>query len=198
MSLITRVNPNILITGTPGVGKSKFAELLHTKIGVKVINVGHFAKENNMLGEWDDKYQSHELQEDELLDKLEESVGKDTEGYYVVEHHVPELFPERWFDLVLVLRCNNTLLYDRLASRGYTGAKLEDNMSAEIFQTILDEAKESYREEIVVELTSETEDQLETNCARVMQWITQWKQDKNKVRPGKRRANQDIEKEMQT
>ena len=31
-----------------------------------------------------------------------------------------------------------------------------------------------------------------------MQWITQWKQDKNKVRPGKRRANQDIEKEMQT
>ena len=31
-----------------------------------------------------------------------------------------------------------------------------------------------------------------------MQWITQWKQDKSKVRPGKRRANQDIEKEMQT
>jgi len=198
MSLITRVNPNILITGTPGVGKSKFAELLQSKIGVKVINVGHFAKENNFLGEWDEKYQSHELQEEELLDKLEESVGQDTEGHYVVEHHVPELFPERWFDLVLVLRCNNTLLYDRLASRGYTGAKLEDNMSAEIFQTILDEAKESYREEIVVELTSETEDQLETNCERVMQWITQWKQDKNKVRPGKRRANQDIEKAMQT
>merc|ERR1712198_144235 len=102
------------------------------------------------------------------------------------------------FDLVLVLRCNNTLLYDRLSTRGYTGAKLEDNMSAEIFQTILDEAKESYREEIVVELSSETEDQLETNCERVMQWITQWKQDKNKIRPRKRRANQDIEKEMQT
>ena len=29
-----------------------------------------------------------------------------------------------------------------------------------------------------------------------MQWITQWKQDKNKVRPGKRRADQEIEKEM--
>ena len=33
-------------------------------------------------------------------------------------------------------------------------------MSAEIFQTILDEARESYREEIVIELQSETEDQL--------------------------------------
>ena len=29
-------------------------------------------------------------------------------------------------------------------------------MAAEIFQTILDEAKESYREEIVIELQSET------------------------------------------
>ena len=55
----------------------------------------------------------------------------------MVEHHVPELFPERWFDLVLVLRCNNTLLYDRLSQRGYTGPKLEDNLSAEIFQVVL-------------------------------------------------------------
>ena len=55
------------------------------------------------------------------------------------------MFPERWFDLVLVLRCNNTLLFDRLNTRGYSGRKLEENLQAEIFQTILDEAKESYR-----------------------------------------------------
>ena len=55
------------------------------------------------------------------------------------------MFPERWFDLVLVLRCNNTILYDRLQSRQYSGRKLEENVQAEIFQTILDEAKESYR-----------------------------------------------------
>ena len=56
-----------------------------------------------------------------------------------------QLFHERWFDLVLVLRCNNTLLWDRLQARGYKGKKLEENLQAEIFQTILDEAKESYR-----------------------------------------------------
>ena len=56
------------------------------------------------------------------------------------------MFPERWFDLVLVVRCNNTLLWDRLQARGYTGRKLEENLQAEIFQTILDEAKESYRQ----------------------------------------------------
>ena len=54
----------------------------------------------------------------------------------------------------------------RLSQRGYTGTKLEDNLSAEIFQTILDEAREAYREEIVIELQSEQEDQLQTNLAR--------------------------------
>ena len=62
-------------------------------------------------------------------------------------------------------------------------------MSAEIFQTILDEARDSYREEIVIELQSETEDQLESNCDRVAHWINNWREDRNKVRPGKRQAN---------
>ena len=40
-----------------------------------------------------------------------------SDGGIVLEHHTVDFFPERWFDLVLVLRCDNTILYDRLASR---------------------------------------------------------------------------------
>eukprot|EP00092_Neocalanus_flemingeri_P037761 GFUD01041109.1.p1 GENE.GFUD01041109.1~~GFUD01041109.1.p1 ORF type:complete len:191 (-),score=77.37 GFUD01041109.1:92-664(-) len=190
---MSRSKPNILVTGTPGVGKSKLADVLAQKLGMKVINVGQFAKENNCLGDWDPDYESHELDEDPLLDLLEEKVGKG-DGGFVLEHHVPELFPERWFDLVLVLRCNNTVLYDRLKERGYGGKKLEENCQAEIFQTVLDEAKESYREEIVVELQSEVEEQVEENVNRVSMWVDQWQQDREKVRPGKRRAEGELEK----
>ena len=190
---MSRSKPNILVTGTPGVGKSKLEDALAQQLGMNVINVGQFAKENNCLGEWDAEYESHELDEDPLLDLLEEKVGKG-EGGFVVEHHVPDLFPERWFDLVLVLRCNNTVLYDRLMNRGYAGKKLEENCQAEIFQTVLDEAKESYREEIVVELQSEVEEQVDSNVSRVVMWVDQWKLDKGKVRPGKRRAENELEK----
>ena len=185
---MSRASPNILVTGTPGVGKTRMAASLQSRLGCTVLNVGQYAKDHGLLGEWDEKYQTHEMKEEELLDRLEEVVGRG-EGGMVVEHHVPDLFPERWFDLVLVLRCNNTLLYDRLSSRGYTGAKLEDNLSAEIFQTILDEAKESYREEIVIELKSEEDEDLESNVARVIQWVAMWKEDRNKVRPGKRKSS---------
>ena len=86
---MSRSSPNILLTGTPGVGKSKFAEILNSKLGLEVINIGQFARENNCLGDWDPEYESHDLKEDDLLDLLEERLGKG-DGGFVVEHHVPE------------------------------------------------------------------------------------------------------------
>lgn len=84
---------------------------------------------------------------------------------------------ERWFDIVFVLRTDTTKLYDRLVERGYKGKKLEDNIDCEIFQTILEEAKTSYKPEIVHELTSNTMDQVTENINRICQWIEQWKLD---------------------
>jgi len=185
---MSRAKPNLLVTGTPGTGKTRLAARLQDSLGFNVINVGDFSKENDCLGEWDDDYQSHEIEEDKLLDLLEPRLGQG-EGGVIVEHHVPDLFPERWFDLVLVLRCNNTELYDRLSGRGYTGRKLEENVQAEIFQTILEEAQAGYREEVVVEMQSETEQQLDSNVARVTAWLDQWTKDRGQVRPGKRRAD---------
>lgn len=38
-------------------------------------------------------------------------------GGNIVDYHSCDFFPERWFDGVFVIRCNNTTLYDRLAAR---------------------------------------------------------------------------------
>ena len=61
-----------------------------------------------------------------------------------------------------------------LYSRGYSGKKLEDNIQCEIFQTILDEARESYKQEIVHELPSNTPEDMENNIERIVQWKQQW------------------------
>ena len=95
-------------------------------------------------------------------------------GGCVVEYHACELFPERWFDLVLVLRAGTEILYDRLAARGYAEAKLQENLQCEIMQTILEEARESYAPEIVVELTNETPADLDAAGDRVAQWHAAW------------------------
>lgn len=47
---------------------------------------------------------------DELEDMMEE-------GGNIVDYHGCDFFPERWFDCVVVLQTDNSVLYDRLASR---------------------------------------------------------------------------------
>jgi len=76
-----------------------------------------------------------------------------------------------------VLRCDSTILYDRLTARGYKGKKLEENMDSEIMQVLLDEAREAYKEEIVVELKSESSEDVEGNLERVEMWVEGWRKD---------------------
>lgn len=173
---IKRQAPNILVTGTPGVGKSTLCQKLSELTGLQWLEISKIAKEYNCLEEYDEVYQCPVLDEDKLLDGLEEVMSK---GGNIVDYHSNEFFPERWFDVVLVLRADNTTLFDRLTARGYTGKKLEDNIDCEIFQTILEEAKNSYKPEIVHEMYSLTPEQLEDNLNKICLWLQQWFQDNN-------------------
>ena len=49
-----------------------------------------------------------------LLDELEPIVA---DGSVILDWHTCEAFPERWADLVVVLTCNHTQLWDRLEKR---------------------------------------------------------------------------------
>uniref|UniRef100_A0A7E4VAU9 Adenylate kinase isoenzyme 6 homolog n=1 Tax=Panagrellus redivivus TaxID=6233 RepID=A0A7E4VAU9_PANRE len=165
----SRQKPNILITGTPGTGKTTTASRVATELGFAHLNVSEIAIANKFVDSFDDQVASFNLDEDKLLDYLEAYLGSH-DGGYVVEYHGCELFPERWFDLVIVLRCDNTLLYDRLKARGYNEKKLTDNIDCEIFGILSEEAKESYDEQIVHELASNTEEDVLSNVDRIVQW----------------------------
>ena len=87
------------------------------------------------------------------------------------------MFPRSWIDLVIVLRTNSTRLYDRLTARHYPERKLQENLDSEIMQVLLEEARQSYDEDIVVELESNEPGDIEKNVDRIEIWINQWKSD---------------------
>uniref|UniRef100_A0A7S2LK93 Adenylate kinase isoenzyme 6 homolog n=1 Tax=Leptocylindrus danicus TaxID=163516 RepID=A0A7S2LK93_9STRA len=177
-----RTRPNILITGTPGVGKTATASLIAEKLNMKYISVGDLVKKHACHEGMDTEFDSYILDEDKLLDLMEPMMsGEDesdddeeiTEGI-VTDFHSCDFFPERWFDLVLVLRANTEVLFDRLAERGYSEKKRNENLECEIMQIVLDEARESYAEEIVHEVPSNTLEDMESNVSRVQQWFDHW------------------------
>ncbi|KAI0398237.1 AAA domain-containing protein [Xylariaceae sp. FL0594] len=169
-----RTNPNIVVTGTPGVGKTTHCEMLAERTGLRHVSVNQIVKDKGCHEGWDDEYQSWIVDEDKLLDALEEEVEN---GGCIIDWHACDLFPERWVDLVVVLRVDTSTLYDRLKARKYPEVKLQENLDSEIMDVLLQEAQESYDENIVVELKSNTTDEMDSNVDRIEAWVKQWKKD---------------------
>lgn len=143
---------------------------------MKHLNVGEIIKEHKCYEGRDEELDTNILDEDKLLDLMEPMVdeaGEEGIGC-VVDFHVCEIFPERWFDLVLVLRSETEVLYDRLTSRGYSERKRSENMDSEIMQVILESARESYDISIVHEVPSNTLEDIESSVDRVKQWTAHW------------------------
>ncbi|XP_031627623.1 adenylate kinase isoenzyme 6 homolog [Contarinia nasturtii] len=160
--------PNILVTGTPGTGKSRICAEIAKQRSMKWQDVSKIAKDNGFVEEYDDSLECPVLDEDKLMDHLEPEIQA---GGNVVEYHSCDFFPERWFDAVFVVQCNNTILYDRLQERGYNEKKIKGNIECEIFQMVLNEAKESYDEDIILQLSGETETDFTESIKKITDFI---------------------------
>ena len=62
-------------------------------------------------------------------------------------------------------------------SRNYPEVKLQENLDTEIMEVLLQEARDAYDEEIVIELRSDTTEEMDSNVDRIEAWVEQWKKD---------------------
>ena len=167
-----RALPNILVTGTPGTGKTTMAKEIARRTNLKYISVTDTIKEYGLHDGWDERLNCHILDEDALIDELDSQME---DGGVILDYHGCDFFPERWFDLLFVLRTDTSILFERLEQRKYNAVKIQDNIQCEIFQTILEEARDSYKPDIVHELRSNTEADMERNLNQIVNIITAWK-----------------------
>lgn len=63
---MTRTQPNIIITGTPGVGKTTHCEQLAEKTGLKHLSVNEVVKDKGCHEGWDDKLKTWIVDEDKV------------------------------------------------------------------------------------------------------------------------------------
>lgn len=196
----TRTTPNIIITGTPGCGKTSHAEALVAQLGPAYThyNVSVLAKDRGCLESYDATLDTHVVDEDKLLDSLEDDLRR---GGAVVDWHCCDIFPERLIDLVVVLKTDNSVLYDRLAKRGYKDNKIQENLDCEIMEVVWQDAAGAYIPEIVVPLQSNSVEDMDDNVERIQAWIDNWVRDHpdgvtNEIDPALQREDLDSEPEM--
>lgn len=61
-----RQSPNIVITGTPGVGKTTHCESLAAKLNLRHISVNQVVKDKGCHEGWSEEYQSWIVDEDKV------------------------------------------------------------------------------------------------------------------------------------
>merc|ERR1712166_1204542 len=108
---MSRTRPNILITGTPGCGKTTTADLVVTLSSgaMRHIEVSKLVEEKGLHDGRDEERGCWFIDDDALCDELEDPMS---EGGIILDTHCCiDYFPERWFDLVVVLRCDTNALY---------------------------------------------------------------------------------------
>ena len=122
------------------------------------MKLADLVQQKKLYKNWNSEFNVPIFDEDMVCDELEPLMSE--RGGIILEFHSCDFFPERWFQLVVLLRCNNTDLYDRLLARGYNEKKITENIECEIMDVLKDEVMESYQEEIIVELQSEKVDDM--------------------------------------
>ena len=163
--------PNILVTGSVACGKTSLCARVSEVTGLRHIDVGSLVRDRALHCGWDEQHAAYTVDDDKLCDCLEAELAT---GGCIVDFHSTSTFPVRWFALVLVLRCSTHALHNRLTQRGYSTQKVEENMECEIMQVCLDEVREAWDERQVVELYSDTVQQMDDNADRCAAWLRQW------------------------
>ncbi|CAF1309566.1 unnamed protein product [Rotaria magnacalcarata] len=169
--------PNIIICGTPGVGKSDLGQQLRSSNkSLKYININDLAKKNKFIVEYDEENQCDILDDDAINDYLDEKYfQKLTPSGLVIDYHSAGIIPDNnQIHGIFVLRCNGDKLNERLKTRNYSEKKIEQIIQSETFQVCLHEACEVFDESMVHELVNETENDSKKNLEYLLNWIDRW------------------------
>lgn len=61
-----RQQPNILVTGTPGTGKTTHCELIASEAGLRHINVGDIVKEHDLHDGYSNEFEAYYVDDDKV------------------------------------------------------------------------------------------------------------------------------------
>ncbi|ACP55635.1 adenylate kinase family protein [Saccharolobus islandicus] len=166
----------IIVTGTPGVGKTVASKKLSETLNLNYLSLSQFVIENKLYTEYDELRQSYIIDEDKVKEELEKIISA---SHLVIETIYPSLISTA--DLVVVLRKNPFSLYNELKGRGWADIKVAENVEAEILGVISQEAREAFKDKVCeVDTTEMSTEQilnkiLNKQCDGPIEWLVDTK-----------------------
>jgi len=139
----------IIITGTPGTGKSSVAKILGKQIKHMVLNEQQFALEKK-IGKWDSDEGELIIPLQQFARELNKLLAKEKniilEGHLLCELRLPKA------DFVVLLTVKPEELEKRLHARGYNEVKVQENVFCEANDYCKKRVLRSYNKQKVLQV----------------------------------------------
>ncbi|KUO79964.1 MAG: kinase [Vulcanisaeta sp. JCHS_4] len=153
----------LLVTGTPGVGKTTIATGLARIYGATIVGLDEII---TPVLKWDPKLQTYHVTNENEARKLITERLK-TLNSYIIDTVAVNLIDASLIDWCVVLRLEPTQLMDRLTRRNWPHCKVVENVLAEIVGSSLVMAINTFGRDRVIEV-----DTTNKNVNEVINYIT--------------------------
>ncbi len=119
----------ILITGTPGTGKTTVSSVLKERLDAHLIAINELVLEKHLYTGVHPQKKYKIVDMEALIKELNFLTQKSNEGDVIIEGHLSHFYEKS--DLVIVLRADPHLLSKRMKSKGWNDSKIDENLEAE-------------------------------------------------------------------
>ena len=130
----------ILVTGTPGVGKTAVSRLLTSKLSAKHIDLGELVKRENLICGVDEARGTLIVDTDKVSKRLKKIIRESKQDVLIDGHYAVDVVPAEEVHLVLVLRRDPDELKELMENKGFKEGELWENLAAEILDVCLFDA----------------------------------------------------------
>ena len=144
--------PIIVVTGTPGVGKTTVSSCL--AIGLKAVHLdlAEIVKKNKFYCNRDPQRKTFIVDIERLTENVEKRLKNASSGIIVSGHYAMDVISPRYNVKAFVLRCDPQELKKRLEKKGFGPGKVSENVQAEILDICFSDAAAVYGEDKVYQI----------------------------------------------
>lgn len=142
----------IVITGTPGVGKTTIVEALAIKLKALHLSISDLVRDENLILDVDEARKTLIADLKRLTMRVENIICEASQNVVVDGHFASDVVPYYLVSHVFVLRRDPEDLKVKLEERNYNKRKVQENVTSEILDVCLTSAVLKYGSEIVDEI----------------------------------------------
>ena len=155
----------IIVTGTPGTGKTTVSKWLSQKLKIPYLNVKKLIVKNKLYEKYDKKTSSYIVDTKLLNNKIVKEIRNRKD--IIIDSHLSHFISNKEVDLCIVCTCELKKLNKRLEKRKYNQKKIRENLDAEIFNICLEESKQEGHKTLLVETSIPWKNKLYSDIIKI-------------------------------